>query len=212
MKSLIVGGSGLVGGQVLSSAPFAIHVLGRKAHSALPAQHEEHVVDPVAWPEIIFREKPAVVINCLGTTIKKAGSKDAFSAVDYSLVVAVAEAAKQAGAVQMISVSSVGAYAGSANFYLSIKGRAEDRMRALNFARLDILRPGLLRGQRSEHRAGEALAQMVAPLTDSLTPSRWSRYRSITAEDVATAIVNLTARDGAGQFIHENDAIRALAS
>lgn len=111
----------------------------------------------------------------------------------------------------MIAISSVGASAKSANFYLSTKGKAEAALRALAFDRLDILRPGLLRGNREENRTGESLGIMLSPFTDSLMHGPLRRYRSIDSAVVAKAIANLALNGGEGQLIHENDAITALA-
>ena len=87
-----------------------------------------------------------------------------------------------------------------------------DGLRALGFRRLDILRPGLLTGNRAgPARFGEGLAMAAAPLTDALMHGSLRRYRSIPGETVARAIVALAAGDGSGVQIHENDAIRALA-
>lgn len=144
--------------------------------------------------------------------MKIAGSKAAFRAVDFDLVAAFAQAAKQAGARHMIAVSSVGASDKSANFYLKTKGEAETAMAQAGFDRVDFLRPGLLTGgERPESRPGESVAIMLAPLTDLLMVGGLSRYRSIPAPVVAQAIANLALAGGQGRHIHENDAIRALA-
>ena len=111
----------------------------------------------------------------------------------------------------MITVSSVGASADASNFYLSTKGKAEQALRALGFDRLDILRPGLLRGNRQESRTGEALGIILSPLTDALMHGPLRRYRSIDSATVANAIASLTVGGGKGENIHENDAIAALA-
>src|SRR5690606_3024257 len=108
--------------------------------------------------------------------------------------------------------SSVGAAAKSGNFYLRTKGETEDDLAALGFDRLDFLRPGLLRGDRpGPQRLGEGLATIAAPLTDALLHGRFRRYRSISGDSVAAAIVALAGQKGSGVYIHENDAIRALA-
>ena len=112
----------------------------------------------------------------------------------------------------MIAVSSVGASSKASNFYLRTKGEVEDALRALGFDRLDLLRPGLLTGNRAgPPRLGEGIAMAAAPLTDALLHGSLRRYRSIPAERVAQAIARLAGERASGVYIHENDAIRALA-
>lgn len=215
-RILLAGATGLVGFQVLQllaleGSKAEPHSISRRPVVLLPLGIQPHIVDIAEWSAIITGIKPDVAISCLGTTIKTAGSKEGFAAVDLDLVTSVATAAKAAGAKQMIAISSVGASANSANFYLATKGKAEAALRALTFDRLDILRPGLLRGNREESRAGETLGIILSPLTDALMHGPLRRYRSINSFDVAMAIANLAVVGGQGQFIHENDAITALA-
>lgn len=208
-RILLVGATGLVGSAVAAgSRPLTI--LARRAPEA--AHHDVIVAPSEQWPEVIAARRPAVLVSCLGTTIRQAGSRAAFRAVDHDLVLASARAAREAGAAQMIAVSSVGASAGSANFYLRTKGEVEEGLRALGFDRLDLLRPGLLTGARAgPPRLGEGLAMLAAPLTDALLHGGLRRYRSIAADSVARAILALAGRGEPGAQVHENDAIRALA-
>jgi len=117
----------------------------------------------------------------------------------------------------MISVSSVGAKAGSGNFYLSTKGKMEDALAAMGFDRLDILRPGLLLGDRhGPRRTGEAIGMLLAPLTDALMHGGLRRYRSVRADAVARAMLALaagggTTGGGSSVHVHEHDAILSLA-
>ena len=210
---VLIGATGLVGGAVAAEAgPLALTALARRAPQGL-APHHQPIVAPIAdWPALIAARRPAVLISCLGTTIRQAGSQAAFRAVDHDLVRASARAARAAGAARMIAVSSVGAAANSANFYLRTKGEIEEGLRALGFDRLDLLRPGLLTGARDgAPRLAEGLAILAAPLTDALLRGGLRRYRSIPAVVVARAIVALAGQSEPGVHIHENDAIRALA-
>ena len=99
----------------------------------------------------------------------------------------------------------------AASFYLKTKGEAEDLLRAQNFDRLDIIRPGLLRGERTnDNRMGERLAIAASPVLDMLLHGKFRRYRSILAGDVAGAIVALIGESVPGVYTHENDAIWAM--
>ncbi|MEE9434840.1 MAG: NAD-dependent epimerase/dehydratase family protein [Sphingorhabdus sp.] len=216
MSSVILAGAtGLVGGHVaalLAAAGHSLHIVTRRAVVGLSANASEHIAAPDDWPEIIAEVQADIAISCLGTTIKVAGSQEAFRAVDLELVRAFGAAAKQSGARQCISVSSTMANSGASSFYLKTKGKAEDALRALDFARLDIIRPGLLKGDRKEFRIGEKLGVILSPVTDMLLHGRLRRYRSIQAASVAMAIVRLAGDSGSGNHIHENDDIHALAA
>lgn len=211
--ALIVGATGLVGRAVIDAfGSRGVTVVARRPVEGLAPHHAERVAPPDNWPDIIAAEQPAVLICCLGTTIRQAGSQAAFRAVDHDLILAAARGARQGGTAQMIVVSSVGASAKAGNFYLRTKGETEDALRALGFARLDLIRPGLLLGARpGPPRLGEGLATIAAPLADALLHGSFRRYRSIHGATVAAAIVALVGQDGSGVHIHENDAIRALA-
>jgi uncharacterized protein YbjT (DUF2867 family) len=211
--ALIVGATGLIGRAVIEhfgSRP--VTILARREVEGLAPHHKQLIAPSGRWAEIIAAEEPAVLICSLGTTIRQAGSQDAFRAVDHDLVLAAARGAKAGGTPHMILVSSVGAAAKSGNFYLRTKGETEDDLRALGFDRLDLIRPGLLRGERpGPQRLGEGIATIAAPLTDALLHGSFRRYRSISGATVAAAIVALAGKGGSGVHIHENDAIRALA-
>lgn len=211
--ALIVGATGLVGRAVIErfgSTPLT--VLARREVEGLAPHHKALIAPSERWGDMIAAEKPKLLISCLGTTIRVAGSQAAFRAVDHDLVLAAARGARAGGTPHMIAVSSVGAAAKSGNFYLRTKGEAEDDLAALGFDRLDLIRPGLLRGDRpGPQRLGEGLATIAAPFTDALLHGSFRRYRSISGGSVAAAIVRLAGQAGPGVHIHENDAIRALA-
>ena len=105
---------------------------------------------------------------CLGTTIKTAGSRDAFRAVDFEYSLAVAKKAIQAGATGISLVSSVGADASSKNFYLKTKGQLEEAIKSLGFSSINIYRPGILMGDRPESRLLEGLGKIVFQVIDRL--------------------------------------------
>jgi uncharacterized protein YbjT (DUF2867 family) len=216
-KILIVGASGLIGGLltrklVEQGADKNLHLLLRRPWREDVGKAKVHVQLQENWPATIAKIKPDIVISCLGSTMKKAGSKAEFAAIDRDLVGAVAAAAKSAGAKQCIAISSAMADSSASSFYLKTKGEAEDLLRAQGFDRLDIIRPGLLRGERtSENRPAESLAIAASPIMDLFLQGRFRRYRSILASDVAAAIVALMAESRSGAFVHENDAVWAMA-
>lgn len=217
-KILLAGATGLVGSQVLKClaeqpGKYTVHVVARRPIESIPIDVQQHVEDPASWPSAITKIEPDVAISCLGTTWNKAGkSEAAFRAVDVGLVLMFANAARSSGANHMISISSVGASAKNSNFYLRTKSEVENELKRLAFGRLDILRPGLLVGERGgDRRLGERIAITASPFTDALLHGPLRRYRSIDSVKVASAIASLAVSGGQGTFIHENDAIAALA-
>lgn len=214
-KVVLLGATGLIGSaavRFLAKAGFDVHIVVRR--ETLPITGvTAHVAPPAQWPALVTELGAQTAISCLGTTMRQAGSQAAFAAIDLDLVCAIAKAAKAGGAKHFVAVSSVGANAESANFYLKTKGQMEAAVRAIGFERCDFLRPGLLRGERGgDVRFGERIGIMLSPLTDLLMMGPLRRYQSILADDVAKAICQLAMNSGSGVHLHENDAIQLLAA
>ena len=151
------------------------------------------------------------VFCALGTTIRKAGSQEAFRRVDLELPLRAAEQALKAGAEQFVVVSSVGADAASKNFYLRTKGELERELAKLPFHLVHILRPSLLIGKRTEFRLGEAIAMKIAPALDLLTLGALRKYHSVRAEIVGRAMVAAAKQGGSGTHVYEYREIVKLA-
>ena len=134
----------------------------------------------------------AVAICCLGTTLKRAGSKEAFRAVDYDAVVAFGEAAREQGAQRFVLVSSVGANPRTGNFYLRTKGETEDALARLGYPQLTVVRPSFIddEGARVERRPLERVTLPIARLVFSIV-GRTSRYAPVSADVIGKAIVRL---------------------
>jgi uncharacterized protein YbjT (DUF2867 family) len=224
---LLAGASGLTGGLALErllARPLAqrglvLAPVRRKLEHADPALRliAFEPTDQARDPELTGALRAALghsdlgcFLCCLGSTIAKAGSRAAFEAIDRELVLRLARIARRLGARQAIVVSSVGADPGASNFYLAVKGRMEQEIGALGFERVDLLRPGLLLGERTESRPIEALSQRVLPWFNPLLRGALTRYRAIDAAMVANASVSLIGAEGAGVAIHEYDALMAL--
>lgn len=214
-RMVLIGATGLVGMTLIAEArnftAVRLTALSRR-EAPLPdgARMEMIIADPSNWPGAIADMKPDVLACALGTTWRKAGKDEqAFRAVDYGLVLQCAKAAAHAGTRQFVTVSSVGADPNSKSFYLRTKGELEEAVKKLDFARVDILRPGLLRGHReADRRVGERVAIAAAPVTDLLLHGKYRAFRSIKADDVARAMLALASEKAEGRFIHDNDAIR----
>ncbi|MCW1383452.1 NAD(P)H-binding protein [Novosphingobium sp. KCTC 2891] len=216
-RVVLVGATGMVGQQVMAAAvgreDIRLTAVARREVPLPPGARMEMLLsDTSHWPYAIAVGRPTTVVIALGTTIKAVGGdKAAFRAVDQELVLMCARAAKEAGARQLIVVSSVGAALSSRNFYLSVKGEVEDQLAKLRFDRLDILRPGLLRGRREGPlRMGERIAMVLSPVLDLLMLGGLARYRSARASDLARVVVRLVGARPNGRFVHHHDEFRRL--
>jgi uncharacterized protein YbjT (DUF2867 family) len=218
IRVALVGATGLVGRCVIETASRGdeARILGiARREAPLPpgARMEMFVAEASKWGDVIDAVRPRALICALGTTWKKAGRDEAaFRAVDHDLVLATAEAAKRAGVPNMVLVSAAGADARAKSLYMRVKGETEEALTRIGFKRLDILRPGLLRGEREgDLRLAERAAIIAAPLIDPLLSGKWERYRSIDAALVAEAALGLALRRAGGRFTHDNAAIRRAA-
>ena len=210
MRVVLIGATGLIGTMV--ARRLAGHDLHRLQRRPGGSGGTVHVAPPEQWPAIVRELRPEAAISTLGTTMRKAGSQPAFRAVDLDLVLAFAQAAQAAGATRMMTISSVGADPGSRSFYLRIKSEMEQGLAALGFDRLDIFRPGLLRGARDgDRRFGERLGIAVSPLVNLALRGPLDRFAAIDAEVVADAIAATLALPPLGRHLHHNRAIRSLA-
>lgn len=214
----LVGATGLMGRKLIevSSAGDQARIVGvarREVDLPKGARVELFVAEPAKWGEVLEAVRPRALICALGTTWRKAGRDEAaFRAVDYDLVLETAKAAKQAGIPNMVLISSAGSDARSKNLYLRVKGEAENAVSNVGFKRLDILRPGLLRGERQDDlRPVEAIAQFASPLIDPLLPTKWEMFRSVEADLVAEAALGLALRKAQGRFTHDNEAMKRAA-
>ncbi len=190
----MAGASGLVGRAILQGlladdSVAAVHTLGRRE---LPLWHPKLTQHRVDFSKASFAlPRVGEAFIALGTTIKVAGSQEAFRAVDFDAVLAVAEAAKAAGATRLGVVSAMGANPHSRVFYNRVKGEMEQALSALGFETLVIARPSFLVGDREAlgqpERGGEKLALNVSRWLAPLIPDN---YKSVDASHVARALVD----------------------
>ncbi|VXB44282.1 putative nucleoside-diphosphate-sugar epimerase [Pseudomonas sp. 8AS] len=203
---LLAGATGLTGEHLLDrllSEPTICRVL---APSRRPLAEHPHLDNPVGeLPELLpqLQGRVDAAFCCLGSTIKQAGSQEAFRAVDHDLVVAFARRSRELGARHLLVISALGADAGSTVFYNRIKGEMEQALIAQDWPQLTIARPSLLLGTRAEFRLGE---QLAAPFL------RWlpGKYRGIEAAVLARALWRLALEEGRGVRIVESDELRRL--
>lgn len=174
MEALIIGGSGLVGSELLRQLR-ADRVFTKI--TSLSRQDLANPLPPSIYPEVVF--------CCLGTTINKAGSQEAFREVDHHLPIRIAREARKKGARHFVVVSAMGADAASTVFYNRVKGDMEAELQTLGYPLVTIIRPSLLLGERKEFRLGERIA---APLMNIFRPIIPKKWRAVQARAVATTM------------------------
>jgi len=217
LSALVLGATGLVGRRCLDlllgdEAYGRVVVLARKPPRREHPKLRWHVTDLARVHEYGHLLGVDDVFCCLGTTIRAAGSREAFYEVDFEHVVRVARATAESGARQLLLVSALGADAHSRVFYNRIKGEAERAIRELPLRGTQIFRPSLLLGQREEFRLGERLAALgLAPLLFLLI-GKAKKYRPVPATAVAEAMVRVAKLAPAGVNVFESDRIVALAA
>jgi uncharacterized protein YbjT (DUF2867 family) len=217
MRSAIVAGaSGLVGERVLrrllaGGTYDRVIAFVRGPINITHKKLEQRTVDYERMGRMSAFPRAEDVFCCLGTTIRKAGSEEAFHKVDVGYVARLAETSVRAGSAQFLLVSSVGASAQSGNFYLRCKGEAEDMVRTLPYKGVQIFRPSFLVGHRREQRAGEAVASAAARVLSFAMIGPASRYRPIRADDVAKAMAAVAEESPPGIHVYESKAMQALA-
>ena len=214
--ALIAGASGLVGHSCLDTllASPAYETVIACARRPLPNAHSRLVVRVVSFDRL-DSERPLAVTDAfcaLGTTIAAAGSRDAFTRVDLGYVAAFARYARASGALRFVLVSSIGANPAASNFYLRVKGQAEQAVVSVGFVQVDILRPGLLLGERSESRRFEAIAQRLAPAAGLMLGGPLRKYRPVPAGIVGAAMVGTALAEHAGVRVLHYDELVQMAS
>jgi len=218
----LLGATGLTGGKVLQG------LLGREevtqvvalVRHKLPTLHDklaQHEVDFDRLEDHAELFDVDVIICCLGTTIKTAGSQDQFRKVDLGYPMKAGELGRSRGVRAFILMSAIGASSSSTIFYNRVKGELEDALRDLDYPYLSIYHPSLLLGDRKEQRTAEALGIKAMPLVNRLLIGPLDKYRGIEAQTVASAMVNeachLAAEPAADQVVQtrEYDEIFQLA-
>ena len=141
---------------------------------------------------------------CLGSTIKKAGSQQAFRKVDFEYSLEFAKIARNMGAKKISLVSSVGANCNSKNFYLRVKGELEEAINNLDYDQINIYRPSLLIGIRDETRFLEKMGQNFSFFINLLLWGSLKKYRSINASRLATCIANAKDKNGTNYYFYED--------
>lgn len=215
--AFVFGASGLVGRNVvqeLTNNPVysRIYVVVRRPLAIPDPKVQEIKLDTFETFDLSgISPADARVFCCVGTTIKKAGTQEEFRKADYELPLRIAKWAKSKGILTYVVVSSIGANAGSGNFYLRTKGEMEEGLKAMHFPHLIIIRPSLLLGNRNEFRLGEEAAKIFSGILNLLLFGPLKKYRAIQASSVAKAMVIL-ANTQPKEIIFESDQLQAIGT
>ncbi len=196
--AVLAGASGLVGERCLvrllnHEAYDQVTVFSRRPLALSHAKLRVDLVDFEALKSV--GEHCDDVFCCLGTTIGKAGSREAFTRVDHDFPLALAGLGRSAGAQQFLMVSALGADAKSRVFYNRIKGETERDIAALGLPKVIFMRPSILLGERRENRPAEKAGILAGRLIAPLLVGALRKYRPIAADDVAAAMLYAANHD-----------------
>ena len=213
--ALIAGATGLVGNELLQQLIHGrqyhtISVLSRREVETNSKRVETIIVD---YDQLTEKDLPKAddVFCCLGTTMDKAGSKNAFRKVDHDYPLRLAEITHRKGAQQYLLISAMGADKNAYFFYGQVKGEIEEAIAKVGFEALYIFRPSTLLGERTETRIGEQIGQVVMQGVAPLMVGSLKKYQAIQAETVAKAMTYAAKKELSGVYIFESDKIQALA-
>jgi uncharacterized protein YbjT (DUF2867 family) len=208
--ALVAGTTGLIGSQLLDlllrdNRYEKIIALSRKALNIQNSKVVNLVIDFDKLEEVGSSLIADDVYCCLGTTIRKVKTKEAFRKVDYTYPLTLAKLTKAQGANTFLLVSALGANKNSAIFYNTVKGEVEDAITHVGFESLHIFRPSLLIGPRVEQRSGEEAAKLIYKYLNFLIPKK---YKGIESIKVARAMIAFAHLNEKGIFFHESNELQ----
>jgi uncharacterized protein YbjT (DUF2867 family) len=209
LTAVVLGATGLIGEQLvqqlLNNTNFSkIRILVRRPVEISHSKLEVQIVD---FDNLIeYRQKLGkgdCIFCCVGTTTGKVkGDKSAYRKIDFDIPVNAARFGKDAGFTGYFLVSAVGANAGSANFYLKLKGEVEEAIAGIHFDSFHSFRPSILLGKRKEFRLGEVIGKGVMQALSLLFVGPLQKYKGIEGERVAKAMVAFATSGKKGHFVH----------
>lgn len=215
-EAIIAGATGLVGWHLLNlllSDPYysKVWVLTRRKLMLEHPKMEQVIMDFDKLDHTASLPEVQDVYCCLGTTMKKAGSKAAFRKVDYTYPFELAKLAAANGTSQYLLVSAMGANKSSLFFYNRVKGDVEEAISKISqYKSVFIFRPSLLLGNRKEDRKGEAFAQKITRLIRPLMVGPFRRYRPIQAHVVAEGMLSAAKSGDRGVVLYSSEEIKSL--
>jgi len=215
--ALLFGATGLVGGHLLeflllNEAYKKVVTFSRRPIEIEHPKLEKHLFDFDNKKNYEDLRSGDDLFCCLGTTMRKAGSREAFYKVDYTYPFQIAESAVANGVNQFLLVTAVGADPDSLFFYNRVKGELELAVQKLPFWSTHVFRPSLLLGTRNENRWGEEMAGKFGSLLNRVTGGLLTKYRPIEADVVAKAMVNAAQELEPGFHLYPSSLLQELAN
>ncbi|MBX4271384.1 NAD-dependent epimerase/dehydratase family protein [Clostridium estertheticum] len=201
--ALVVGATGLVGGNLVNMLLEApeyekVIVWVRKSTVINNKKLEEKIINFELLDTYKLEDTVNHIFCCLGTTIKKAKSKEAFKKVDLEYVVSLAMKAKKNDVSQFLVISAMGSDVKSAVFYNKVKGQMENELSNLGLRGLKIFRPSLLLGDRTEFRFGEKAAEVVSKCIPFIFNGALKKYKPVYGNTVAKAMYKVAIEEKSG--------------
>ena len=214
--ALLAGATGLIGSHLLplllaSERYSKVIVVGRRALALTHPKLTQVVTDLDKLQDVRLQLIADDVFCCLGTTLKQAGSKEAFYKVDFLYVVTLAALAAGNFASQFMVISSMGADADSRVYYSRVKGEMEAAVRQVPFRAIHIFRPSLLLGERAQPRLGERVGAVLLRALQPLLRGPLLKYRPVRGAVVAAAMLRAADEEGGGVRVHLSDELTPQA-
>jgi uncharacterized protein YbjT (DUF2867 family) len=215
-SAVVFGSTGLIGrellNELLSDTEYErVTAVTRRKISMKNPKLEQVIIDDYSG---LGRQKDKLKATdyfcCIGTTIKTAGSQEAFRKVDYSIPLQIAKLAADLNVPNLVVVSSIGARADARNFYLRTKGEMEQEVENAYSGNLKFARPSLLMGNREERRFGEKIGIYSMTLLGWMFFGPLRKYRGIHAHDVARAMIKSTRLPAAKRYLESDELIDLL--
>jgi len=215
--ALLIGATGLVGNELLQlllkdNSFSSIKIFVRKKAEIKHAKLIQIVVDLNNLSNYSNEIKGDVIFCCIGTTMKVAGSKEAFIKIDFDIPLNFAKIAMANGVDAFILISSLGANKNSSNFYYSVKGKVEEELKKINFNHLVVLRPSMLLGNRNEFRFLEVIGKFFMQALGFIFIGKLKKYKAIEAKKVAKACLIMANENKNSFSVVESDEIQLLGA
>jgi uncharacterized protein YbjT (DUF2867 family) len=215
--ALIIGSTGLVGSHLLnllldSNDYLKVITFVKRDQGIKHQKLTQHIIDfdkPETYKELVVGDD---LFCTIGTTIKKAGNKEAFRKVDFEYPRQFATFALQNKVKQFLIVSSLGADVNSGNFYLKTKGEIQDFLKECNFESVAVLQPSLLLGNRTEFRLGEKIGAFFMKTLSFIFLGNLKKYKPIEGKTVAKALLAIAKTNNSGFKIYESDVIQEIGN
>ncbi|WP_240627443.1 oxidoreductase [Thermoflavimicrobium daqui] len=215
-QALVLGATGLIGQAIMQlllehAAYEKVRIITRRPITFSHSKLEAHVIpfDQLHRYPLLFQVDE--VYCALGTTIKKAKTKENFRLVDFNYPYQAATIAQKQGIQQFLLVTGTGANKNSFFFYNRVKGELEEAIQKLNIPSIHIFRPSLLLGKRDEFRSKEKVAEIFMKMTEFLMIGPLTKYRAIQGEDVAKAMIQVANQNRKGYQIYDSQETQKLA-